>query len=474
MKYKNLSAYLLLLISLCLFINKQLVAQQNYAKLQGFWQGKLKLLTKDSLSLLFVISVENDTLIGELDSPDQFVTNIPIDYFFYENDSIFLKASSISATFSGVYDEEKDEIFGYFIQNRVKRSLRLKKTENRLLFPRPQTPQAPYPYFVEDIIIKNPHTQVPWIMGTLTLPETPPQALLILISGSGWQDRDETIFGHKPFKVIADYLTRENYAVFRYDDLPPYFFNQATTKDFVDAVALIVDSLSIDERLKTIPIGLLGHSEGGLVALMLGANDERIDFIITLGGMVDGLKNTLLYQLEAISSKDTNLTAEELKASLVISEKVYSAIEKTKSPPKALKKCKKILEKYDSQFTDLEKEKLGLAIENRVAVLQMIASPWFFYLFHQQPKKYVKKINSPLYALYGEKDLQVNYYTNIALLKRYLPKNRFHKLESFPSLNHLLQESNTGLPQEYGKIEQTIAPKVLESIKKWLFTLNFK
>lgn len=457
------------LFFILLILSLNILAQHPYQSIIGNWKGKLKTVSGESITLLVAIIPHGDSVHVELDSPDQYATEIPVNFFSFKNDTISLKVFSLYASYTGVYNAETASIVGYFTQGNIKRKVILEKSEERWRMNRPQEPQPPYPYIEEEISILHPEEKRSWIQGTLTLPQdTSPKALIILISGSGWQDRDEKIMGHKPFKLIAHHLTQHGIAVFRYDDLPHDFFQQATTQDFVDAVSLILDSLSIQPRFSNLKKGLLGHSEGGLVAFMTAAKDERVDFIISLAGMADNLKQTLLYQVEAISSQDTTFTQEDIEASIKISKEVYNTIEKAKTKQDALKKCKKILEKYDSKFSNEQKNKLGLSIENRLATLQLISSPWYFYLFHLNPTHFIKKVSCPVYALNGEKDLQVDYLAHLSLIKKYLPKNELHKIQSFPNLNHLFQECETGLPMEYGKIEQTMSPEILESIVAWL------
>jgi len=462
------------LILLCGILSLNISAQHPYEPLLGFWKGTLKIMSGDSLSLVMAVLPDGDSVKVELDSPDQFVTGIAVDFFSFQQDSIEFKVRSMATTYTGTYDSSTQMIVGTFMQGKFKRKLSLSKIKERPVIYRPQEPHPPYPYREEEVTILHPDTKSPWIQGTLTLPENKsPRALVILISGSGWQDRDETIMGHKPFKVMADFLTRHDYAVFRYDDLPQYFFRQATTKDFADAVSLIIDSLSAQPRFQELPAGLLGHSEGGLVAFMTAACDKRVNFVISMAGMADGMKNTLLYQIEAITGKDSNFTKEDIDASLEISNKIYSAIEKSKTKEKALEKCKRILENYDAKYSDEQKNKIGLSFENRMATLSIIASPWYYYLFHIDTKDFIKKVRCPVYALNGENDLQVDYRTHLEVLRLNLPPNKQTKIVSFPKLNHLFQESETGLPSEYGLIEQTISPDVPESIVKWLIEIGY-
>ncbi|MEG1556741.1 MAG: dienelactone hydrolase family protein, partial [Bacteroidales bacterium] len=294
------------------------------------------------------------------------------------------------------------------------------------------------------------------------------KALLILISGSGWQDRNETIFGHKPFKVMADYFTRNGYAVYRYDDFPKGEFAKSTTLDFADAVFLIVNFFKNDKRFQDCPVGLIGHSEGGLITFIAASQDKRIDFIISLAGVGEHISQTLLYQMEAITRANGELSEAEVAESVEISSHLYSILEKSKSKEKALKECGDYYDAYTRNMPQEVKERIGVSTGKKIAMMQTLGSPWFYTLFHLYPKQYLKKVKCPVYALNGEKDLQVNYISNLGGIQKYLAKNKNLKIESFPGLNHLFQECETGLPEEYGKIEQTISPLVLERMLNWM------
>src|SRR5574344_786851 len=234
----------------------------------GIWQGTIH-ISNDSLAVVLVVENKDDTLHVVMDSPDQFVTDIPVSDFSFSNDSVWIEVKAVNCTFKGALLKDSDKITGVFTQNRTNFPLTFSRTATRQKFSRPQTPMPPYPY--EEKELSFAYCNDFSITGTLTLPQTKPTATVILISGSGRQDRDENIFGHKPFHVIADYLTQKGYAVFRYDDVPMPYFNKMTSYNFADIALAIVDSLLLMPEWKDMPIGLIGHSEGGLIAWMVAA-----------------------------------------------------------------------------------------------------------------------------------------------------------------------------------------------------------
>ncbi len=356
---------------------------------------------------------------------------------------------------------------GVFQQN-AKLPLTFKRGHERKIIRRPQTPKSPYPYTEEDIRIKEKGGRYSLINGTLTTPSGTPKALIILISGSGWQDRDESILGHQPFLVLADYLTRQGYAVFRYDDFPRAVFAKSTTYDFADGVTLILDSFARRQDLAALPTGLLGHSEGSLIAEIVAARDKRVDFVITLGGVAQKTTDVLLYQLRAINETDSVMTPKEIDNSVILSDRLYKALDKAKNEKQAAEILNQTWAQLSSQLTPEEQERYGFTPERKAAVIQQMVSPWFFTFVHFDPKPYVKKMRCPVLAIGGEKDLQVDVVANNLLFSKYLKKNPHHQFVSIPNANHLLQSCTTGNPDEYGKIEETMKPEVLEIISKWL------
>ena len=454
------------------FINTKNIAAQSVVKnipVKGIWRGLLQVTPKDSLSIVLVIDTVGDSVKVVLDSPDQYVADIPVTSFSFHKDTISFKVTSLYVTYQGIYSRDEDFIKGTFTQGRKKMLLNFQRTDSRLLIVRPQTPVPPFDYVVDpDIVINDPESGLPLIMGTLTYPENKkPKGTVIMISGSGWQDRDETVLGHKPFFVIADYLTRNGYAVFRYDDVPKYKFAKSTTFDFADNVNLIIDTLKSYNKFDLGKIGLLGHSEGGLVAFIVAAQNPEIKFIVSMAGVGETMKETLLYQARVVLSRQ-NYTSEELEASINNSEKVYTLIEKSKDVESASDDLNRELEEYTRNMTDSQKIKYNCTSEDILMLKQQVLSPWLYQILKIRPGQYIKKIKCPVYALNGEYDLQVGYRNNLSLIEQYLRKNPCNKIEMFPKLNHLFQVAETGYYDEYGKIEQTISPEVLIKIEEWL------
>lgn len=435
--------------------------------ISGYWEGMLHITARDSLTIGMMVEQQGDSLRIVMDSPDQYVTDIAISAYDWRDSVVSWSIHDISASFEGKLSKDGQQIAGTF-QQMGKYPLTFERGHARRLFNRPQTPNPPYPYTEEEIRILDKGGRYSLINGTLTLPNSTPKALVVLISGSGWQDRDESITGHKPFHIIADHLTRQGYAVFRYDDYPRAVFAKSTTYDFADGVTMIVDSFSGRQDFVDVPVGLLGHSEGSMVAPIVAARDKRIDFIITLGGVAQKPTEVLLYQLRAISMTEGTLTPEEIDNSVAISNRMYQALEKTKNEKQAVDILSQTWQELSDRLTPEERERYGMTPARKAASIQQMCSPWFFTFIHFNPKTYLRKLRCPLLAIGGEKDLQVDAVANNKLFEKYLRKNPNHRYITIPSANHLLQSCTTGSPNEYGQIEETIKPEVLDLITEWL------
>jgi len=464
MNYNNIIIKLLI-FALFFFGSVSLFAQT--LPVEKTWEGTLKISKSDSLKVVLTLQFLNDSLVGaEFDSPDQYSYGIKTSSFKIKSDTLKVVSKQIAAHYIAV-PQLDGSYKGVFTQRSNKYPLELFPISERPTLKRPQEPKPPYNYTESELIIKDDFG-ASLIKGTLTFPSKPLKGTIILVSGSGWQNRDETIFGHKPFKVIADFLTKEGYAVFRYDDRTTALFEKSTTFDFVADVQRIVTYFKNNSIHKHAKIGLIGHSEGGLVAFMAAAENKNIDFIISMAGCSETFEKVLLFQAE-ISAKSEGYSQKEIKETLEISSKIYKMFSKVDSSAVVIEKYKKIVSEYTKDMTPEQKMRYNLTDLSIIQQSAVISSPWFMTLFKIYPEKYLKKIECPVYAINGEKDMQVNYATHLPIIKKYvLKKSSINKVESFKNLNHLFQECETGMLDEYGKIEQTISPNVLNSMLLWL------
>ena len=202
--------------------------------ISGYWEGKIGITKTDSLTVGLQLDYRADTLYAELDSPDQYYSGQPVSNLRFVDSMLSFQVPDFKLSYEGRISVDGQQFTGVFTQYGKKFDCVLSQGAERKLFPRPQTPKPPYPYLTEEVNFRDRSGKKPLIYGTLTLPKTQPKGLVIFISGSGWQDRDEAIFSHRPFAVIADTLTKAGFATYRYDDFPAAIFRKSTTYDFAD------------------------------------------------------------------------------------------------------------------------------------------------------------------------------------------------------------------------------------------------
>lgn len=338
---------------------------------------------------------------------------------------------------------------------------------------RPQEPQKPYPYYSEDVIFKNKQEGIR-LAGTLTLPQKDGIfPAVILISGSGPQNRDEALAGHKPFLILADYLTKNGIAVLRYDDrgtaLSEGNFNEATSLDLATDVESALAYLKTRKEINTQKIGLVGHSEGGLIAPLVAADSKDVAFIIMLAGPgIPGDKILLIQQ--RLIAKVSGTSKQEIKVTERINRRIFNLV-KTATNTSSLKTDLRTNLKLFLNENPNFKIPDGMSNDTFINLqIETYTTPWMQYFIKYDPTPTLKKVSVPVLALNGAKDLQITAKENLRTIKKAFrkAKNKRVSIKKLPSLNHLFQESNTGLPNEYELIEQTYSPKMLEEVLNWL------
>lgn len=436
-------------------------------RMLGKWEGTIKVQGTE-LRIVFNISeVSCGNFRATMDSPDQNAYDIPVDEVIINGNILELKMPSINGNYQGKL-KEQGIIEGKWKQAGNVLELNLVKStssEDK----RPQEPCKPYPYYTEEVIILNNYEGIT-LSGTLTLPERGgPFPAVILISGSGPQNRNEEVFGHKPFLVIADYLTRNGISVLRFDERgvgeSEGEYESATSKDFAEDVEAAVDFLIEREEINVNKIGLLGHSEGAYISSMLAARrTDDIAFIILLGGTVLPGDEILKKQTELIA-KAEGINESITRGSIEVNEKIYSIIKSEEDREKARKEIRELIQKAYKEIYNSD-----ISEENLYNQVKQAMSPWLKFFITYDPRIDLKKVECPVLALFGEKDLQVSSKENIKALKEVFKESglKDYKIMELPGLNHLFQEAETGSPNEYAEIEQTIAPVTLETIAGWI------
>jgi pimeloyl-ACP methyl ester carboxylesterase len=342
---------------------------------------------------------------------------------------------------------------------------------------RPQTPKPPFPYTVDSVEYDNSDKSV-HLGATFTCPKTGgPFVTLLMITGSGLQDRDETIFNHRPFAVIADYLTRRGYAVLRVDDRnmgkSKGEVKNATSADFAGDVLTSLDYLLQRKEVNKNKIGLIGHSEGGFIAPMVYTKNPKVAFIISLAGTgVPGSQILIHQQTDPVRKMFNQPT---FNAYYDLTKRTLQIIHDNPTLPDSV-----ILEKLKTLFATWKKplpDTILKPLHADVATPDMYATqikielkPWLRYFISTDPSPYWEKVKCPVLALNGEKDIQVDANENITAIRNALNQagNKQVTTIIFPGLNHLFQHCTKCTVQEYGELEETISPEVLAAIAKWL------
>ena len=403
---------LLLLCLLCPFFG---VSAQH--AMDGVWTGKLNVGPQTLTLVLHVTHEASGNAVCSLDSPDQGAMNIPVKSDYCSADSIRVSLEQLGLSYQGRL--KGDEIVGTFTQGATF-PLTLKRGEETLK--RPQNPVEPFPYKTEEVTFTNA-TDKATLAGTLSYPtdykkgKTP---VVLMVTGSGQENRDEEVFGHKPFLVIADYLVRHGVASLRYDDRG---FGKSTGGDVKHATTadFARDAASGIEFLRTLKCfskaGVLGHSEGGSIAFMLGAKG-KVDFVISMAGI--GVRG------------DTALTAQA------------------------------------NRLLELSGQPMRLSTLQYHVNAYMKKSPWLNFFMDYDPSGDITKTLCPVMAISGERDVQVISSLNLIGIKGHLTENPKNFVKEYPALNHLFQHCMTGNVSEYRMIEETISPEVLEDIVRFI------
>jgi uncharacterized protein len=435
----------------------------------GQWNGVLD-IKGTQLRLVFNITKTDNILSATMDSPDQGAKGIPTTSVSFDNAVLKIAIANAKIDYEGKLGAD-NTITGTFKQGSMSLPLNLSKTKvEKITKAKPQEPTKPYPYYSEDVVFENTKDKIT-LAGTLTLPKKEGNyPVVVLISGSGPQNRDEEALGHKPFLVLADYLTRNGIGVLRYDDRgvaeSKGNFQTATSQDFATDAEAAVNYLKT--RKEVAKIGLIGHSEGGIVAPMVVAKSKDVNFIVLLAGTGILGSDLLLLQTEAIS-KIEGESDENIKKIGAINKGAYALVTKSGN----LDTLKKDLVNYlNVELKKLVGSKMPDADFNQLVNAQAssLASPWMQFFIKYNPAPVLEDVKCPVLALNGANDRQVPSKINLEAIKNGLAKgnNKSVTIKELPNLNHLFQESATGAPSEYGKSEQTFSPTALAEITNWI------
>jgi pimeloyl-ACP methyl ester carboxylesterase len=444
--------------------------------ISGIWEGKLN--AGVSLRIVFHFDRQpGDTYKGFMDSPDQGAKGIPFSSVTVKDDSVIAEVKVVGGSFKGVLAKDS-VISGSWFQQGGAYALTVYRVKEASTLQRPQTPKPPFIYTAEEVAYDNGDKSVHF-GGTFTYPKgSGPFTTAILITGSGQQDRDETILGHKPFAVIADDLTRKGFAVLRVDDRgmgkTTGMVKEATSADFANDVEAGLAYLKTREEVDRKRIGLIGHSEGGLIASIVASRNKDISFVILLAG--PGIKGAdlLADQNEAIL-KVNGIPADAALAYKILFRKI---IEETLTSPDSATAFQKAwadgLQWKDRQAPSiLTALNIRDSITDKKVVSQLITAfsvPWMKYFLNSDPRPLIEKFHCKVLALDGSRDVQVIATTNLAGINSALKKSKspVYETKELQGLNHLFQHCKKCTVNEYGELEETFAPEVLEIMSDWL------
>jgi len=433
--------------------------------IKGNWEGEL-VIQNFNLPLIFHIDSTQNGLTATMDSPKQGAKGIPTSQISFKENTLKIEISQIKFEYTGKLISS-ETIQGSLTQRGQTFPIELKKQKGDLKpDKKPQDPTTPFSYNSEEVTFTNPNGGHQ-LAGTFTFPTTNKKyKTIILISGSGPQNRDEELLGHKPFLVLSDYLTKQGYAVLRYDDRgvgkSTGNFATATSMDFATDVEAAKNYLKNRNEVES--IGLMGHSEGGMIAPIVASRNSDIAFIILLAGPGTPIKELLLDQFELIAKVNKTSTKDILERKK-FNAKVFDLFIQQKDTNYIKNE---IISEQKKMMGDQYDEEQALMIYNKTN------SPWFRYFLTFDPKVYLSQVKCPVLAINGSVDLQVPSEKNLNAIKEILTQsgNTNFKTIELKKLNHLFQKSETGNPTENGILDETFSPKAMRTTTEWLKNLG--
>jgi len=438
-----------------------------WARVAGYWRGELK-TPGTTLALGLEFTQPGEPLQIFLDSPDQGVEGIPATGLRHHDGRLAVLFASLAAELR--LELASETLPGVWIQAGQEMPIEFSRGERPQPPSRPQTPEAPFPYATQTIRFPSMTGDFK-LAGTLLVPETAPAAAVVLVTGSGPQDRDESIAGHRPFLVLADSLARRGIAVLRYDDRgvgeSGGDHGTASLSDLADDAAAAVKALRANLGAREMAIGMIGHSEGGMIAPGV-ANREQLDFVVLLAAPGIPISDLLPLQQRLILEAG-NADADSTAQSVETTRQLLRIIEDEPDDAQARRKIRSLFARRigETNNPEMSAEQIEPAAD---AAIRRTVNPWFRELITVDPLAEMRRIQGRVLALYGQLDLQVPPGRNAEPVRQalgHLPSSAF-SVETLPGLNHLFQPAQTGHPSEYAQIETTISPDAIKRIGDWI------
>jgi len=444
------------------------VEKEELVDFCSYWEGSLAINPTDSLAMGFTITSGGEGVYEALlQIPSQGLRNFKVSSIHQEHNQLSIGMEQLQATFTGTYDDVTQQIAGTFVQMGQSFPLVLDKGEVKENA-RPQDPIKPYPYIAEDIYFKQQPEGFK-LAGTITRPQGDgPFPAVVLVTGSGSQNRDEELLGHRPFLVLADALTRSGIVVLRYDDRgfaeSEGDASAATSLDFAN------DAESAVHYLKSLPyvdagnIGILGHSEGGIIAPIVAQRNRDLAFLVLMAGSgVDGV--AVLEDQTAAILRAQQAPEPYIAQTVQTNLDIYATV---------LDEGRTLEERKEAVLQTLLA--MGMSEDQARAQVSALFLPWYMTFLTLDPSDYLKGLTVPVLILNGTKDTQISAALHVPAIRKALLAggNTRNTIKVYEGLNHLFQPAETGAPEEYGNIDITIDIKVLEDISKWIVSDRFQ
>ena len=445
------------------------VPQVDAQDIKGSWKGDLKVMGQ-SLPLIVHFKEQNGEWTGKMDSPNQNAMGIPMKKVLANELMLSFEMSMLNASYEGVFIN--NEIKGNFSQGGMKLPLDFMRVDpddiqKKEIPNRPQTPKEPFNYDIEEVSFGNKSDDIT-LMGTLTKPKGKGKfPTVVLITGSGPHTRDHEILGHKPFWVMADYLSKNGIVVLRYDKRgigeSTGDFNRSTTFDLKNDVSSAIEFLKNHPSVDLNNIGVIGHSEGGLISWMLGSEEGNLSFLISLAGPVIPINEMMAKQTEELA-RVAGLPESVVNSETKKNKQVYQAVIDSQTDDEWKAALEPIFEANLKEMSIPENMRSNQMTSLRDAYESQL-TPWMVNFLKMNPEIYINEIDIPVFAAFGTKDLQVDAAQNgNRLTELFENKSELLTLKVYDNLNHIFQTAQTGGIDEYGKIEETFNEKVLADI----------
>lgn len=436
---------------------------------EGIWQGTLQGM------LRLVVHVErgpDGALTGKLDSPDQGATGLAIDTMWFERDTLRFQMRRLQADYLGWMNAGGDTIAGRWRQGGSVIPLALGRTEKLPEIRRPQEPTRPLAYDTAAVVFENAKAGIK-LAGTLTIPRSAgPFPCALLITGSGPEDRDEAVFGHRPFLVLADHLTRKGIAVLRVDDRgvggSTGRYSQATSEDFADDVLAGIAFLKTRKEIDAKRIGLIGHSEGGLIAPIVATRSTDVSFIVLLAGPGIPGDSTLMLQSAAMR-RSIGVSEESIAREMTVNRRLYDRLRAGDSLG-IVNAGRELVRLQVAGLTEDQRRTIGDPDSIGVAAIRQLTGPWMRFFVGYDPRPTLRRVRCPVLAINGGRDLQVLPKENLAAIEAAFKAGGVphYSVKELPGLNHMFQTCRTCTIAEYAQLEETMAPAALDEVSGWI------